>query len=160
MSNPLGAAVVAAGVNFSLFSRCAASVELLFFDRVDDTLPSRIIELDPRAHRTCHYWHVSVPGLKAGQLYGYRVHGPADPAIGLRFDSTKVLLDPYGRGLMVPPNYSRQAAARPGEKNVAAMKSVVTDPSAYDWEDDVTPPPSGVADDHLRNARERLHPPS
>jgi pullulanase/glycogen debranching enzyme len=47
MSNPLGAALAAAGVNFSLFSRSAAGVELLFFDREDDTLPSRIIELEP-----------------------------------------------------------------------------------------------------------------
>ena len=64
MSNPLGAAVAPAGVNFNLFSRSAAGVELFFFDRVDDTLPSRIIELDPGSHRTYHYWHVSVPGVK------------------------------------------------------------------------------------------------
>lgn len=137
MSYPLGATVAAAGANFSLFSRSATSVELLFFDREDDSRPSRIIELDARTQRTYHYWHVFVPGVKAGQLYGYRVHGPWDPARGMRFDSTKVLLDPYGRGVVVPPNYSRQAAVQPGENTATAMKSVVADPSAYDWESDL-----------------------
>ena len=137
MSYPLGATVTAAGANFSLFSRSATRVELLFFDWVEDTRPRRIIELDPRAQRTYHYWHVFVPGVKAGQLYGYRLHGPLDPARGMRFDSTKLLLDPYGRGVVVPANYSRQAAAQPGENIPAAMKSVVADPSAYDWEGDV-----------------------
>ena len=85
-------------------------VELLFFDRVDDARPSRIIELDPLKHRTYHYWHAFVPGVKAGQLYGYRVHGPFEPERGLRFDPAKVLLDPYGRGVVVPQKYTREAA--------------------------------------------------
>ena len=56
MSYPLGATVAAGGANFSLFSRSATRVELLFFDREDDSRPSRIIELDPRTQRTYHYW--------------------------------------------------------------------------------------------------------
>ena len=76
MSYPLGATVAAAGTNFSLFSRSATGVELLLFDRADEFSPRRIIELDPRTQRTYHYWHVFVPGVKAGQLYGYRVYGP------------------------------------------------------------------------------------
>jgi hypothetical protein len=51
-----------------------------------------------------HYWHVFVPGVRPGQIYGYRVDGPLAPANGLRFDSAKVLLDPYGRGVVVPKN--------------------------------------------------------
>jgi pullulanase/glycogen debranching enzyme len=98
--------------------------------------PRRIIELDPRTQRTYRYWHVFVPGVNAGQLYGYRVYGPSDPARGMRFDSAKVLLDPYGRSVVVPPNYRRQAAAQPGENTATAMKSVLADPSAYDWEGD------------------------
>ncbi len=136
-SHPLGATLNGRGANFSLFSRSAMRVELLFFDRADDVRPSRTIDLDPRAHRTYHYWHVFLPRVKAGQLYGYRVHGPSDPARGMRCDPTKVLLDPYGRGVVVPPNYSRQAAAQPGDNAATAMKSVVTDPTAYDWEGDV-----------------------
>jgi isoamylase len=135
-SHPLGATLNGEGANFSLFSRSASRIELLFFDRADDVRPGRTIELDPRAHRTYHYWHAFVPGMKAGQLYGYRLHGPSDPARGMRFDPTKVLLDPYGRGVVVPPNYSRKAAAQPGDNASTAMKSVVVDSSAYDWEGD------------------------
>ena len=74
--------------------------------------------------------------MAAGQLYGYRVEGPWDPANGMRFDPTKVLLDPYGRGVAVPDGYGRVAAGEPGDNSATAMKSVVVDPLAYDWEGD------------------------
>src|SRR3989441_2020000 len=54
----------------------------------------------------------------------------------MRFDPTKVLVDPYGRGAVVPQNYSRDAARKAGDNAAAAMKSVVVDPRAYDWEGD------------------------
>jgi glycogen operon protein len=135
-SSPLGATVVEGGVNFSLFSRTATGVELLFFDREDDATPCRVIRIDPETNLTYHYWHVFVPGAAPGQIYGYRVEGPSAPASGLRFDRTKVLLDPYGRGVVVPKAYDREAAKREGDNAATAMKSVVTDPSAYDWEGD------------------------
>ena len=135
-STPLGAAVCHDGVNFSLYSRDASGIELLLFDREDDVRPARVIPFDPSINRTYHYWHVFVPGLQAGQLYGYRVHGPFDPSKGMRFDPTKVLLDPYGRGVAVPRNYSREAARKEGDNAATAMKSVVVDPSLYDWEGD------------------------
>ena len=72
--------------------------------------PSACISIDPATNRTYHYWHVFVPGVKAGQIYGYRVNGAFDPPSGMRFDPAKVLLDPYGRGAVVPKNYSRDAA--------------------------------------------------
>src|SRR4051812_41618630 len=136
-SSPLGATFRRGGVNFSLFSRGASRVELLLFDREGDARPSRVVPLDPADHRTYHYWHALVPGVQAGQLYGYRVHGPSYPEKGLRFDPSKVLLDPYGRGLVVPKGYDRQAASRPGDNAATAMKSVVVDTSLYDWEGDV-----------------------
>jgi glycogen operon protein len=135
-SAPLGATVADGGVNFSLFSRTATGVELLFFDRAEDAKPCRVVCLDPADNRTYHYWHVFLPGLRPGQLYGYRVHGPSDPAHGLRFDPAKVLLDPYGRGVVVPDHYGREAARREGDNTATAMKSVVVDPAAYDWEGD------------------------
>jgi isoamylase len=135
-SVPLGATVLDAGVNFSLFSRTASGVELLFFDHDNDAAPSRMVRLDPATNRTYHYWHVYVPGVQPGQMYGYRVQGPSDPARGLRFDATKVLLDPYGRAVVVPKNYSREAAQRPGDNAATAMKSVVVNPRTYDWEGD------------------------
>src|SRR5262245_53836925 len=136
-STPLGATVQDGGVNFSLFSRSATGVQLLFFDRDDDARHSRVVRLDPADHRTYHYWHVFVPGVRPGQLYGYRVAGPSAPARGLWFDSAKVLLDPYGLGVVVPKNYSREAAQRESYNAATAMKSVVVDPGAYDWEGDV-----------------------
>src|SRR5438552_16791194 len=130
-SSPLGATVVDGGVNFSLFSRSATGVELLLFDRDDDARPARVIRLDPAANHTYHYWHVGVPGIRPGQLYGYRVAGPCDPAHGMRFDPAKVLLDPYGRGVVVPKNYSRDTARFEGDNAATAMKSVVVDSHAY-----------------------------
>ena len=114
-SSPLGASLDSGGVNFSLYSRDASGVDLLFFDQEDDARPSRVISLDPVINRTYHYWHIFVPGLQMGQLYGYRVHGTFDPSKGMRFDDNKVLLDPYGRGLRVPKNYSREAAREKGD---------------------------------------------
>ena len=136
-SSPLGAACRADGVNFSVYSRNAAAVELLLFDRTDDARASRSIRLDPAKNRTYYYWHVFVPGLRAGQIYGYRVAGPFEPERGFRFDPGKVLLDPYGKGVVVPAGYSRHAASEPGENTTTAMKSVVVDPGQFDWEGDV-----------------------
>ncbi len=135
-SAPLGARFSPGGVNFSVFSRRAGEVDLLLFDRVDDAKPARVLRLDPAANRTYHYWHLSVPGIRPGQLYGFRVHGPFDPSNGDRFDSTKVLLDPYGRGVAVPAGYNRAAAHQKGDNAATAMKSVVVDTAAYDWEGD------------------------
>jgi glycogen operon protein len=133
---PLGALVEPDGVNFSIYSRSADRMELLLYDEVDASAPSRVISLDPRRHRTYHYWHVFVPNLGSGQLYAYRAYGPADPARGLRFDPTKVLLDPYGRAIATPANYLRSEACRPGPNDRHALKSVVADTSTYDWEGD------------------------
>jgi glycogen operon protein len=136
-SAPLGATVYPGGVNFSVYSREATGVELLLFDRGEDERATRVIRLDPAANRTYHYWHVFVSGLQPGQMYGYRMHGAWDPASGMRFDPTKVLLDPYGRCVVVPKSYSREAACGEIDTAVSAMKSVVADVSAYDWEGDV-----------------------
>jgi len=135
-SAPLGATVFPSGTNFSLYAREAIGVDLLFFDQEDQARPSRMISFDPVVNLTAHYWHVFVPGIAVGQLYAYRVHGPFDPAQGLRFDPEKALLDPYGKAVVTPKNYSRQAASTKGNNFASAMKSVVVDPRAYDWEGD------------------------
>src|SRR5262245_37525999 len=137
-SLPLGATLTDEGVNFSVFSKHATGIDLLVFDHVDAAKPERVVCLDPVANRTYHYWHVFVPGLKAGQIYGFRAHGPFDPSKGYRFDSGKVLLDPYGRSVVVPTGYNRTAAHEKGDNAGTAMKSVVVDGGAYDWEGDQT----------------------
>src|SRR5262249_15281525 len=115
----------------------ATSVDLLLFDREDAAQPVRVIPINPATNRNYHYWHTWVPGLQAGQIYGYRVKGPAEPERGLRFDPSKVLLDPYGRGVVVPKSYTPEAARTgAGDNCSSAMKSVVVDPDTYDWEGD------------------------
>jgi isoamylase len=133
---PLGASVGPEGVNFSVFAKGSTGVELLLFDEADDVRPARVIVLDPRVHRSYHYWHVFVPGLRAGQLYGWRVRGPFAPEQGLRFDPSKVLLDPYTSAVVIPSGYSRAAVAAPGDDTTIAPKSVVANLHAYDWEGD------------------------
>jgi isoamylase len=137
ISFPLGATVYPEGVNFSVYSKNAVGVELLIFDQVDAPRPSRVISLDPAKNRTYFYWHVFVPGLHTGQIYGYRVFGPFNPEKGLRFDPRKVLLDPYGKALAMPKNYNRLTACLPGDNTDTAMKSVVADLRRYNWEGDV-----------------------
>ncbi len=136
-SFPLGATVTRDGVNFAVFSKHATALELLLFDGPEDPEPARVIALEPRENRAYHYWHVFVPGLRPGQVYAYRAHGPSEPASGFRFDPAKVLLDPYGRSIAGMENYRRAAACRPGDNAATALRSVVADLSRYDWEGDV-----------------------
>jgi isoamylase len=139
-SHPLGATPDSGGVQFSVYSRDADRLELLLFDRADDPAPSRTIALDPLRHRSYHYWHVRVEGIGPGQIYGWRAGGPFDPGRGLRFDPSRLLLDPYGRCVAVPSGYRREVVTSADGGGLArAMKSVVADTSAYDWEGDEPP---------------------
>ncbi len=132
---PLGATVVDGGVNFSLYSHHAEAVELVLFDE-GSAAPSATIALDPTTHRTDNYWHVFLPGCRAGQGYGYRVAGPNRPGDGLRFDPSKILLDPYARAV-IDDDYDRALASTPGAANLGrAMTGVVVDPTSYDWAGD------------------------
>jgi isoamylase len=124
---PLGPTLTAAGVNFSIFSAHATQVEIVFFDHADAQQPNRVITLDPIVDRTSHYWHIFVPGIAAGQLYGYRVDGPGNASGGNRFDCHKVLIDPYGKSVSVGRHYDRSAASHPGDNAATSMKSVVAD---------------------------------
>ena len=100
--------------------------------------PARVIPLDPADNRTYHYWHAFVPGVTPGQLYGYRVAGAvrsrARPALRSRQGAARPLRPRRGR-----PEAATTATrpARPGDNAATAMKSVVVDPAAYDWEGDV-----------------------
>ena len=93
---PLGATWDGAGVNFALFSENATKVELCLFDAADDKQATRTIPLPDCTDRV---WHGYLPDAEPGQLYGYRVHGPYDPANGHRFNPAKVLLDPYAKSI-------------------------------------------------------------
>ena len=133
---PLGPTLTSDGVNFSVFSAHATQVEIVFFEHADAQQPARVIKLSPITNRTSHYWHIFVPGIVVGQLYGYRVDGPGEANDGNRFDCHKVLIDPYGKGVSVGQHYDRSAASHPGDNAATSMKSVVADLSSYDWQGD------------------------
>ena len=90
---PLGATYDGAGTNFSLFSEVAERVELCLLDDDGAEERVRLEEVD------AFCWHAYLPGVGPGQRYGYRVHGPWDPAAGIRCNPNKLLLDPYARAI-------------------------------------------------------------
>jgi isoamylase len=93
---PLGATWTGVGVNFALFSEHAEKVELCLFDSVDATKESARIALTEQSDMV---WHGFLPDARPNQLYGYRVHGPYDPANGHRFNPNKVVMDPYAKSV-------------------------------------------------------------
>ena len=138
---PLGATYDGAGTNFALFSDMADSVELcLFGGRGKET---RI----PMLERNALVWHTYLPRVGPGQRYGYRVHGPYDPARGQRCDPSKLLLDPYAKAIdgaidWAPALYSYDMND-PTRRNTDdsaehTMTSVVINPY-FDWQDDHLP---------------------
>ena len=140
-SQPLGATVDpdGAGVNFSIYSEHASTVDLLLFADNDAPQPEQVIRLNPSVNKSFHFWHVHVSGIGAGQLYAYRMDGPNNPSeTGCRFNPNKVLIDPYALG-NVNTLWDRGKAVGPDDNVATAMRSVVLDPDDYDWEDDQFP---------------------
>lgn len=133
----MGATVDAEGVNFAVFSAHALSVDLCLFSPDGQRETARIA----LAERDGDIWHAHVGGLKAGQLYGFRVHGPYNPARGQRFNRNKLLIDPYakawsGRLIWADEVLGYQANALEGDLSFdprdsafAVPKSVVVDES-------------------------------
>jgi isoamylase len=95
-SYPLGATWDGEGVNFALFSENATGVELCLFDHTRQDKESHRIRIE---ERTDQVWHVYLPEVRPGQLYGYRVSGPYEPEAGHRFNPAKLLIDPYAKAL-------------------------------------------------------------
>jgi glycogen operon protein len=142
---PRGATFDGRGVNFSLFSEGSESVELCLFDAAGQN-ESRIRIRE----RTSGVWHLYVPDIQPGQLYGYRVHGPYDPHTGLRFNPSKLLLDPYAKAIGRPLKWADELFAyplgdpdgdlTPDERDSApfAPLAAVVDPS-FDWSGEKRP---------------------
>jgi len=94
--SPLGASYDGAGVNFALFSENAAGVELCLFGGAEGNDETARFQLSEQSDQV---WHIYLPGIQPGQRYGYRVHGPYEPANGSRFNPAKLLLDPYAKAV-------------------------------------------------------------
>ncbi|MGN7213463.1 glycogen debranching protein GlgX [Brachybacterium paraconglomeratum] len=140
-SYPLGATFDGSGTNFALFSEAAERVELCLFDEDGAERRIDVTEVD------AFVWHVYLPAVQPGQRYGYRVHGPFDPAAGLRCDPSKLLLDPYAKAIAGmasnhPSLYSydfEDPEKRNTEDSAAhTMHSVVVSPF-FDWGNDHPP---------------------
>jgi len=143
---PLGATWDGQGANFALYSEHAQRVELCLFDQTGRTEVERIALPEV----TAFVWHGYLPGIRPGQLYGYRVHGPYQPAAGLRFNPNKLLLDPYAKALhgqvdWRAPVFGYQAGHPDADLSYdeqddawGVPKGIVID-SAFDWEDDAHP---------------------
>lgn len=93
---PLGATWTGQGTNFALYADNAAGVELCLFNSVKDETETVRIKMIERSHQV---WHVFLPEVKPGQLYGYRVDGSYEPTKGHRFNANKLLLDPYAKAI-------------------------------------------------------------
>ncbi|HUJ55350.1 MAG TPA: glycogen debranching protein GlgX [Gaiellaceae bacterium] len=143
---PLGATWDGEGTNFALFSENAERVELCLFDESDHETRVELRDV------TAHHWHCYMPGVGPGQRYGYRVHGPYEPAAGHRFNPHKLLIDPYAKAVEGPvrwelgntlpyvPSLAEDADLEPDDEDDAEAipKCVVVDPS-FDWDDDAPP---------------------
>ncbi|MEP6937466.1 MAG: glycogen debranching protein GlgX [Chthoniobacterales bacterium] len=141
---PLGATWLGNGVNFAIFSEAATSVDLCLFDSLD--APQENIRIPIKEH-TDQVWHIFLPDVRPGQLYGFRVYGPYDPERGTRFNSSKLLIDPYAKAIAGQVNWSDEMfgyvmgdssedLARDFRDDAWGMpKAVVIDP-AFDWHDD------------------------
>lgn len=138
---PLGATYDGNGTNFALFSEGAERVELCLFD--DDDVETRldIIEVD------AFVWHAYLPNVGPGQRYGYRVHGPYDPASGQRFNPNKLLLDPYAKAVdgqidwdqsLFGYNFGDPDSRNDEDSAAHMMKGVVINPF-FDWGGDRQP---------------------
>src|SRR5687767_2214944 len=93
---PLGASFDGKGVNFAVYADEASDVEVCVFDAEN---PAREVRRYKLPCQTQRVWHGYVPGLVPGTLYGYRATGPVEPQRGLRFNPSKLLVDPYARAL-------------------------------------------------------------
>ncbi|MGI8872839.1 MAG: glycogen debranching protein GlgX [Egibacteraceae bacterium] len=139
---PLGARWDGRGTNFAVFSEHAVAVELCLFDAQDREQRVGMTE------HTALVWHCELPGIGPGQRYGFRVHGPYDPASGHRFNPAKLLIDPYAKAVEGAVDWDDSVFGYPlGSEDLDrddrdnaphVPKSIVVNPF-FDWRDDRPP---------------------
>jgi glycogen operon protein len=139
---PLGATYDGSGTNFSIFSEAAERVELCLLDGQGN---QTCIDL-PEMSGFC--WHGYLPDVGPGQRYGFRVHGPWDPALGRRCDPSKLLLDPYAKAIEGQVDWNEavfsyhfndpEGPPNQADSSTYVPQSVVISPY-FDWADDRLP---------------------
>ena len=144
---PLGATWDGVGVNFALYAENATGVELCLFNSTNTEKELHRVRLVERSN---HVWHVYIPDLKPGQLYGYRVYGPYEPHNGHRFNPNKLLIDPYAKAISGTIQwhdalFGYELGHPDGDLSFSELdsapfvpKSVVIDPN-FNWEGDTHP---------------------
>jgi isoamylase len=141
---PLGATFDGNGVNFAIYSNHATSAEVCLFDDAESRVESERIRL---REVTGFVRHGYVPGVRPGQLYGYRMRGPHEPERGLRFNSAKLLIDPYARALAGEVDWKapifgyrigdpRMDLSKSEEDDAYGVPKCVVVDESFDWEDD------------------------
>src|SRR5256885_13992717 len=144
---PLGATWLGNGVNFAIFSEHATSVDLCLFDNSD--APQENIRI-PMTEQTDQVWHVFLPDVRPGQLYGYRVYGPYDPERGMRFNSSKLLIDPYAKAIAGQVSWAdemfgyvvggpQEDLARDFRDDAWGVPKAAVIDNAFDWGNDKRP---------------------
>jgi glycogen operon protein len=135
----LGATPTPEGVYFSCYSRTAHAVDVCLYDPVDPARESQRVRMQ-RDHNDV--WHAFVPDAKAGALYGFRAHGPWEPATGQWFNPAKLLLDPHAKAIHGSTKWKAhmQPARKDGtpdfrDNGATMMKSVVIS-DGFDWQGD------------------------
>ena len=160
---PLGAEFDGGGTNFAVFSEGAERVELCLFDDAGAEVRIPLVDVD------AHVWHAYLPEVGPGRRYGYRVHGPYDPAQGLRYNPSKLLLDPYAKAVEGQVRWNQSVygydfgdpESRNDDDSAASMmKGVVVNPF-FDWAGDRAPKTpyaeSVIYETHVKGMT-KLHP--
>jgi glycogen operon protein len=143
---PQGATWDGIGANFSIYSESATGVELCLFDESGEDIRLTV----PIRECSGHVWHCYVPGIKLGQLYGYRIQGPYDPEKGHRFNASKLLIDPYAKALSkhidwsgplfgYTPDGPDADLAQNTDDDARFMPKCVVTSNTFDWENDRPP---------------------
>jgi isoamylase len=119
--SPLGVAWIPTekAFNFALYSKNATEVTLLLFGEHDATHPLHTYKFDPVANKSGQVWHcrLKAESVAGACYYAYTVGGPNEPGSGNRFDTQKILIDPYAKAIYRPPHFSRDASRIPGAGN-------------------------------------------
>ncbi|HEY4002792.1 MAG TPA: alpha-amylase family glycosyl hydrolase, partial [Candidatus Xenobia bacterium] len=139
MIKPLGAHLTTGGADFAVYSHHAHAVDLVLFERPTNKTPSAVVPMAPTDR---YHWEAHIPGAQAGLIYSLRAHGPWDPNHGHRFNSDRLLVDPYARAITATADHTTLQRTLPHAKRppvLAHLPRAILVDEAFDWQGDVHP---------------------